>query len=242
MRQIKIFSIIITVTILIGGFVLYWFLKLQVLESKPQAPESSVIPSDFEKCIQATSLYEYFKKAKIESLISLDEKELKEFYPVEVPLSMNFPEAKIYQIPIAEAGGDVLTEPVLKIKDKYCPLTESNFQVLFAPIEKDEVIKYLHFRLVTLASSAYGREWCRKTILKEEDYLEKACPLGEIKEKRVTTLKETKDGYLVNWVYYTMCAPSGFYEVKVKVKKNGEIKIISWPKEPFISCGPGIMF
>jgi len=235
MRQIKFFLIVIILTFLTGGFILYQLLKSQVMEFLGTLP-------GFEKCIKASSFIEYFEKAGVTPMQDLKEHDWEKLSPINIPLQINFSEIQIYQIPIGQAGGDVLTKAILKFKNKYCELTDSNFQILFAPIEKDEVIKYLEFRLITLASSAYGR--CRTTILKEEEYSEKWCLTDKLegKEKKITTLQETKDGFLVDWIYYTSCAPSGFYEVRIKVKKNGELKVIDWPQQPFIPCGPGIMF
>jgi len=196
----------------------------------------------FEQCIEASSFTEYFNKAGIIPYIHNNEQDWEKIEPVPIPIRVNFSAVKIYKIPIAIAGGEILTTPIMKYGNKYCEFTESNASKLFSPIQKDEIIKYLDFQAVTLAGSVYG--WARDTILSKDDYLKSYCPETNIYllndlDKKITTVQEVEDGFLVNWIYYTGMIWRGYYEVKVNIGKDARIQVTEEVHKPFIDCGQG---
>lgn len=231
--KIKIFiGVLLTVIILVGGW-LTW--------GKREAP--------FEKCIKATSFTDYYRKAGIpfeEWVVPIEEWMKEWIKPASIPIRINFSGVEIYNIPVGGAGGDVFTKPIIKSGNLYCELTDRNSQKLFAPIQKEEAIKYLDFKLVTLGRNGY--QVSRSTILDREDYEDVYRNLTCDKsisdsEKRITTLQETKDGFLINWVYYTMFGErAGYYQWKVKVGPDAKIQIIEETDKPFIDCGEGAIF
>ena len=105
--------------------------------------------------------------------------------------------------------------------------------------------------MVMAGFHAYTRKW-ETGELTQADYDRVAEEPGYIcegtvpeSEKRLTTIKETKDGFLVNWVYYTPFGyRAGYYEDKLKITHDGRIEFleeVERPLEPFIDCGPGLM-
>lgn len=239
MKSIKLnLKLKILIGILIVGIVLmvgWWIWK----ESENE--EGTEIP--LEKCIEASSFVDYYEKAGIpfepEWMSGLIKSEF-------IPIRMNFSDIEIYNIPLEMAGGDWFTEPIIKSDNLYCELTDKNIETLFTPIQKKEAIDYLIFLLVTLGQSGYDVE--RATILDKKDYENYECgkPISDF-EKRITTLQETKDGFLINWVYYTPCGfpRAGYYRGKVKVGYDAKIEVLEQTNlflKPFIDCGEGIIF
>ncbi len=202
----------------------------------------------FEECVEASSFAEYYKTADIELFgYQVDTQEWRErvkeiektIKPSSVPVRSNFLEVGVYNLTTGAAGGDILTTPILKSGNYYCKLTEPNFSKLFFPIRKEEAIKYLDFRFVTL-------DGYESTIFTKQDYQGKFCPEVDIKslkesDKKITTLQEINDGFLISWITYTQIDRMGFYEFKVRIKKDASIQILEWPKKPFIDCGPGVV-
>ncbi len=204
----------------------------------------------FEECVEAFSFEDYYEKAGIEEAgFPFEPEWMSEFLePVPIPVRTNFPEVEIYNIPLERAGGDVYTNLIIKSGNLYCVLTDSNTEKLFAPIQKEEAIDYLIFREVTLGITEYQRQ-C-DTVLTKEDY-ERISERGEYfcekpvpePEKRITTVQETKDGFLINWVYYTFFGErAGFYEHKVEIGYDAKIQYLEAADKPFIDCGPGAIF
>lgn len=233
MEKIKInLKIKILIGILVVGIVLVsaWWIW------------SRITKVSFEKCIEASSFVDYYEKAGIpfepEWMSGLIKSE-------SIPIRINFSNIEIYNIPLEMAGGDWFTKPIIKSANLYCELTDNNAKKLFDPIQKEEAINYLIFRLVTLGQSGYEVE--RATILDKKDYENYECdkPISDF-EKRITTLQETKDGFLINWVYYTIFGPrAGYYEEEVKIKRNAKIELLEKTNgllKPFIDCGEGAIF
>lgn len=207
---------------------------------------SKITKVPLEKCIEVSSFVDYYEKAGIpfepEWMSGLIKSK-------SIPIRMNFSDIEIYNIPLERAGGDWFTEPIIKSDNLYCELTDKNIETLFAPIQKKEAIDYVIFRLVTLGQSGYAVE--RTTILDKKDYendyenYECGKSISDF-EKRITTLQETKGGFLVNWVYYTIFGTrAGYYEEKIKVGYNAKIELFEEANgflKPFIDCGEGAIF
>ncbi len=236
----KIWILIILIVIIGGGFLTWQYFGAPKEEGGEQGGKPITFDKDFEACVKASSLSEYCKKVKIESVYDLSK--IDELEPVSVPVRMNFPDIEIYNIPDGAAGGDLFTIPVIKFDNNYCALTDLNFQKIFGPIQREEAIEYLNFRLISLAASSYGRT--RYTITREEEYNKekyKSCK-RPISWKRITHItKETPDGFIIEWIYFTPVRRSGVYETEVKVNRDGTIKILKEGNR-FIDCGAGIMF
>ena len=214
----------------------------------PPTPPPTEIP--FEECVEASSFEDFYKKAGIEEAEFPFEPEWMSAFlkPVPIPVRKNPPDVEIYNIPLEPAGGDLYTTPIIKSGNLYCELTDSNAEKLFAPIQKEEAIDYLIFRLVTLGTTDYQR--ARDTILTKEDYgrisergeyfCEKPVPESE---RRITTVQETEDGFLINWVYYAYLGRrAGFYEFKVEIGYDVKIQFLEVSDDepkPFYDCGPG---
>jgi hypothetical protein len=205
------------------------------------APEPAPEPAPpFEKCIEASSFEDYFEKAGLaDAGFEFDEWMSNWLVAVPIPIKTNLPDAEIYNIPFERAGGDVYTFPIIKSGNSYCDITDSNAEQLFAPIQKEDAIDYLVFRLVTLGSNIYSYE--RHTIFTREDYENYPCPQSVPEsEKRITTMEESNDGFLINWVYYTPVGERcGYYEYKLEIGYTGTIQSLEASDKPFIDCGPG---
>lgn len=228
---------IIIICILLGGVLVGWRYKGLIATEMPQFPIVEENPlAEFEKCVQSSSWQEYREK-EFPEVPSTD----KLVKPAEIqsPIEKNFSEVGIYQLPLGHAGGDVLTEPILKIDDNYCKGTDSNLQNLFAPITKKEVKKYLKLRLITLAASNYGRS--ASPVLNEGYYEQKGFEIEEFDKRKVTSVQENENNFTVDWIWHSPTAKAGFYEQKIKVKEDGSIKKLNEPNR-FIDLGPGIMF
>ena len=206
------------------------------------------INKNLEQCIEASSLHDYLQKAKVEPWGNNEV--WKVIKSKDIPVPVNISGIEIFQVPISAAGGDILTTTVIKSGNKYCKLTDKNAQILFAPIKKEQSVKYLIFRLNTLASSGFGAS--QVTILERDDYgetdEERIFCVDNAKidfssvEKKITTVEETADGYLINWVFFTEVGKAGYYEERIKIGTDAKIQILEWPKTPFINCGSGIVF
>jgi hypothetical protein len=213
------------------------------------APEPTPAGTPFEGCIEASSFEDYYKKAEFP--LEYESEWMSEWLtPVPIPVKMNFSDIEIYNVPVEQMGANMFFTPIIKSGNLYCELTDSNAKILFAPIEKEEAVSYLILRLVTLGGSA-GAVSCQ-TILAGEDYDKVAEGPGYIcerpvpeSERRVTTIEDTENGFLVNWVYYTPLGyRAGYYEDKLKINHDGRIEFleeVERPLEPFIDCGPGLM-
>ncbi|MDI6592037.1 MAG: hypothetical protein QME61_03860 [Patescibacteria group bacterium] len=222
------------------GILAWQYLGRSKEEDEKLGGEPITLSKDFEECMEASSLREYCQKAKIESIYDLSE--IDKLKPISVPVKINFPDVKIYNIPDGAAGGDVFTIPLIKFDNNYCKLTDSNFQKLFTPIQKEEAIEYLNFRLITLAPSSYQR--AGYTITSKEEYnkeIFKTCKKPIFWKKITDIIQETPDGFIINWIYFTPAYDSGVYETRVKVNRDGEIQILREGIR-FIDCGRGIMF
>ncbi len=248
---ILIVSVVIIIILSIG----FWLL-IKSSQSKPNNGPDKPTPTaspgkpgphasgqEFEQCVQASSLRAYCQKADID--LCQEQNWLEEAKnPIAVPIKMNCANVTIHKIPTGLAGGDVLTEQILAVEGNYCQITEGNLNKLFAPIATEDAIAYLKFRFVTLSGSSYGS--VRETIYttdqydKEDGYVN--CP-KPIKNRKITeVLTEEENHYIITWIYFDPTARSGFFDPKVKVRKDGGIEILNSPQEPFIDCGPGIVF
>jgi len=236
----KIWILIILILISGGGFLIGQYFGTPTEKGEEPKGEPITFDKNFEKCLKASSLSEYCKKAKIESIYDL--LQIDELEPVSIPIRTNFSDIEIYNIPDGAAGGDVITIPIIRFGNNYCALTDLNFQKIFAPIKRDEAIEYLNFRLITLAVSSYGR--ARYTVTSEEEYNKEKYKFCKkpISPKKITHInKETPDGFIIEWIYFTPVYRSGVYEAEVKVNRDGKIKTLKEGNR-FIDCGSGIMF
>ncbi len=242
---------------LVGGLIAVALVSLLITNSAcapkptpPPTPPPTPVEITFEECVEASSFKDYYEKAGIEEAGFPFEPEWMNAFlePVPIPIRTNLSNAEIYNIPLERVGGDVYTNPIIKSGNLYCVFTDSNAEKLFAPIQKEEAIDYLIFRLVTLGESGYQVE--RYTILTKEDY-EKVTEKGDYfcektvpeSEKRITTIQETQDGFLINWVFYTFFGErAGYYEHKVKIGYDAKIQYLEAADKPFFDCGPGAIF
>jgi len=254
MQKKQSVTILIVVIVVVLGLGYWFFIKPDRPQpatgpdkpqptTSPDKPRPNASGQEFEQCVQASSLKDYCKKANIELCQEPNWLEGAET-PIAAPIKMNYANVTIHKIPAGLAGGDVLTIQMLVVKGNYCQITEGNLNKLFAPIAVEDAVEYMIFRFVTLASSSYGS--VRETIYTTDQYDKENSYVGcpkPIKDREITELLAEKDDhYIITWIYYDPTYRSGFFDPKVKVKKDGRIEILNSPQEPFIDCGPGIMF
>jgi len=219
--------------------------------------EEEIIITKLENCIEASSLEDYYEKKGYskEMLEKLGKSWTeKTEAPIEIPskLTLRVKGLKIYQFPINLAG---IIEPVVVYNNKYCELTEKNYALLFAPIEKDNVIDYLLFAEVALSRSHHGYfGWVSgHVMLKNEDYdkwlfenpnfsekYECSRRLEDLSqsERRLSRVEEINGQYVVSLVYCSRLTDAGCYESEFIVAKDGSIT--KGKKEKFIECKAGI--
>ncbi|MFH1112025.1 MAG: hypothetical protein V1712_03055 [Patescibacteria group bacterium] len=207
------------------------------------------VKGELEECIVASSPKDYADKSDI-----VDKREFpsvaewwKEPKPVALPIKVNLESVEIYNLPKARMGGsDLGFVAFIKYKDKFCKWTDKNINKLFGPIQEIEVVKYIEFRNVGLASGVYGMN--RTTILSKDQYKNILANNNYNKvnvteaDKIVTMIERADGGFLVNWVYFTMNNRMGFYLEKIRVGYDGKMEWLKRGGNPFIELGPGRMY
>lgn len=123
---------------------------------------------DFENCIRASSIEDYYDK-------TVGKEEFKELFsflenPVLIPntLTPNLENVKIYLIPVGVGGEDVLAKSVIVYQDNYCEGTANNLSKLFAPLTKENVIDFYLLKQ-KIGHSDYSRSG-NYLIRSPEDY------------------------------------------------------------------------
>lgn len=211
------------------GYFVYQKIKTSI------KPEASV----FDSCVKSADLKKYLKKTND----MFNEAFFKES-PVPIPLKTNLSNIEIVKIQIAIVGAELIEKPFIKNGKQYCELTDSNISKLFAPIKKENALKYLEFRELNLAglASAAGK----KTILDSKEYEKLGKEIGcdgskiPLSQKKITKVEEDPLFYFIDWAYFTPMAAAGYYLEKIKIKKD-DARIEQVGSETILKCPTGIM-
>jgi hypothetical protein len=73
-------------------------------------------------------------------------------------------------------------------------------------------------------------------------FKQRSCKKSVSLEKDITKIiRETADGFIIDWIYFQLIDKSGFYKATMKVNYNGTIQTIK-QADRVVDCGPDIMF
>lgn len=155
---------------------------------------------------------------------------------------------KITMVPVIMVGGDAVYDIVAQLPgNQFLRITPDNFNKVFLVSNPEEALHYVDFLMVVAGRNIYAR--AKKTVWSSTDYDAIGCktyPGGKdapLPDKRVVSqARNYRDGFEVDWVYFTPAIKSGYYKKVIQVGRDGGYKIKNDSKEPFWPCGGGIVF
>lgn len=120
---------------------------------------------------------------------------------------------------------------ILSYQNQYFAMSETNFARLYSPVTREKLLPYLK-GYQSLFGNPFG-------IVVEQGHVPQLFD-EEDKPPKITSVRPTKDGFVVNLVLYTPIHERCFWEENLEVRKDGTVKRKG--QKMLKDLGGGIMF